>query len=65
MNIGDIVCVVGFKSLPESFLGRYGVVIDKIGYKVVVEFNHPVNRLGGLSHTAIESDLWKIGETNF
>lgn len=65
MNIGDIVCVVGFTSLPESFLGRYGVVIDINEYKCQIEFYHPVNRLGGLSIMAVESDLWKIGETDF
>lgn len=64
MNIGDIVIVFDTKSIPVTFLGLYGRIINIHDYKVTVEFYHPVNGFGGLSHTAFESDLKKIGEVN-
>jgi hypothetical protein len=65
MNIGDIVMVVNYESLPESFLGCFGVIINSDDYKVVVNFKGVVNDKGSLSHTAVASDLKKIGETNY
>ena len=68
MQIGDIVVVIGSSSLPISFLGAYGVVTDVLDYegnaKVMVQFQRPSQYLRGLSHTAREIDLEKIGEIN-
>lgn len=65
MNIGDVVLVIDTKSLPLSFLGSYGVITDISDYKVMVEFKGAVKKMGSLAHTAYESDLKKVGETNF
>jgi hypothetical protein len=65
MNIGDIVMVVNSESLPETFLGCFGVVITADDYKVTVKFKDVIKYKGILSHTAIVSDLKKIGETSY
>lgn len=65
MHIGDIVMVVGSKSLPEDFLGRYGRIDDDHEYKVTVEFNKRVGGRGSMKHTAFREDLIKVGESNF
>lgn len=66
MKIGDVVVVVGTQSLPESFLGRYGIVTlgDNECEKIFVEFYMSVRGVGGLTHTAYITDLKKIGEIN-
>jgi hypothetical protein len=64
MNIGDIVVVVGTKSVPLSLLGCYGIVTSSDDYKVMVKFKASVMGLGSLSHTALVTDLEKVGETN-
>lgn len=61
MNVGDIVVVVGFESIPTSFLGKYGKITYVSDYKVTVEFEITFNGRGSFSHTAIPKDLKKIG----
>jgi hypothetical protein len=69
MDIDDIVVIIDSKSIPESFLGRYGLVIDVYDYdgdsKVLIRFNQQIKHIGSLSHTARASDLEKIGEATF
>lgn len=65
MSIGDIIVVIDNETLPTSFMGRYGRIVDGDDYKVLVEFNMPTGRLGRLCHTAKVSDLKKVGEANF
>jgi hypothetical protein len=65
MNIGDIVVVVDSESLPDGYIGRYGVVTEISEYKVMVEFNKRINGRGSLSHTAYAKDLQKVGEASF
>lgn len=61
MNYGDIVKVIGCESVPQSFLGCYGIVTEYITeQKVSVEFKGAVAGKGSLSHTAYISDLKKI-----
>jgi hypothetical protein len=62
MKIRDLVMVVDSESIPESFLGSFGVVTDVNDYKVTVKFKGSVKGIGGLSHTAFPSDLKVIGE---
>jgi hypothetical protein len=58
---GDIVVVIGSESIPESFLGSYGMITDYVtDYKCVVEFKRSIDSIGSLSHTAKLSDLKKI-----
>lgn len=64
MNIGDIVVVVGSNSIPDYFFGRYGRIESVISnYKVFVEFNQRVGNVGSLAHSALTSDLIKVGES--
>jgi hypothetical protein len=69
MNIGDIVVVIDSRSLPITFIGRYGLITDVLDYdddsKVLIQFARKIRHIGSLSHTARESDLEKIGETIF
>jgi hypothetical protein len=69
MDIGDIVVVIGSKSIPASCLGRYGLITDVLDYdidsKVMIQFNRQIGNIGSLSHTARESDLEKIGEETY
>ena len=62
MKIGDIVKVINCESIPQTFLGNYGIVKDVNDYKVTVEFKGFVEGIGGLCHTALPSDLKKVGE---
>lgn len=62
MKIGDIVMVVGSESIPDMYLGNYGVITEDYGYKLGVELAGRVGRRGALVHTATENDLKKIGE---
>jgi hypothetical protein len=64
MNIGDIVIVVENKSVPSHFHGHYGKIVDVHEYRVTVEFVASVGSYGSLSHTALPSDLKKVGEAN-
>jgi len=62
MKIGDIVMIVGSESIPECYLGNYGVITEDYDYKLSVEISGRVGRRGRLTHTAKPSDLKKIGE---
>lgn len=62
METGDIVLAVDCESLPVVYLGSLGIVTDVGGSKVLVKFKCGVKGMGSLSHTALVSDLKKIGE---
>lgn len=61
LNKGDIVAVIGYDSIPKSFLGSYGRVTDVSEEKIFVEFKIQVNAYGSLTHSAYPKDLYVVG----
>lgn len=62
LQINDIIVVTGLESIPASFLGRYGRIVDVNEYKVTVEFVARIHSIGSLSHTVKITDIRKIGK---
>lgn len=60
----DIVIVVDNDAIPSVFLGQYGRVTEHFGHKVTVELNARVDgrKAGSMSHTALITDVQKVGE---
>ena len=61
MNEKDIVMIIGFRSVPKDFLGKYGKVVATYEEKVLVEFTAAMGDFGSFTHTAYRSDLKRIG----
>ena len=56
--------IVGSNSLPESYLGSYGIVVEyAYGDKWMIELKARVGGKGSLKHTVSEKDF-EIVETN-
>lgn len=64
VKVNDIVVIVDNDAIPSSFLGCYGRVTEVIAPKVLVELNAkiPEHKHGSLSHTALITDVQKVGE---
>lgn len=60
----DIVIVVDDDAIPSVFLGQYGRVTENFGHKVVVEIHAKVDgrKEGSMKHTALITDVQKVGE---
>lgn len=59
---GDTVVVTGTASIPESFLGTYGLVrrtTEETG-KFLVEFVRADEKRGSVSHTAVPEDIERV-----
>lgn len=62
---GDVVMVIGTKSAFNSLAGAFGIVKNVDEYKCMVLFKASVCGKGSLSHTVLNTELVKIGESNF
>lgn len=62
---GCIVKIIGCYSIPNSFLGRYGIVKQKsYDNKWIIELNARVKNLGSFEHTVSEDDFEVIGRVD-
>lgn len=62
---GDIVMVIGTDSVFDNLLGGFGVVTKTSDFKTMVLFNATLRGKGSMSHTVLNTELVKIGESDF
>lgn len=62
---GDVVMVTETNSVFDDWLGAFGVVEYSCGYKSMVLFKARVKEKGSISHTVLNTELIKIGESDF
>lgn len=59
----EIVRIIGSESVPDNFLGAYGILKEKAyDDKYCIEFKARVNGKGSLEHTVSIKDFEIIGE---
>lgn len=64
-NKGDIVLIIGSRSVPSDYLGRFGIVTEVSDFKCTVMLTATVGGTGSLSHTVVKSELLIVGKTTF
>ncbi|MGL4573010.1 MAG: hypothetical protein ACRCVJ_18365 [Clostridium sp.] len=62
---GDIVMITGTVSVFSDLLGAFGVVKYSLEYKSMVLFKAKVKELGSMAHTVLNTELIKIGESDY
>lgn len=62
---GDVVMVIGTDSVFSNLLGAFGIVKEVGDFKTLVLFNARLRGKGSMAHTVLNTELVKVGESDF
>ena len=62
---GDVVMITGTDSVFSNLLGAFGIVKETSNFKTLVLFNARIRGKGSMAHTVLNTELVKVGESDF